>query len=260
MTKRWVRFDDGGTPAFGVVEGDKVRVYAGDMFADAWATEREVDAEGLALLPPSEPTKVIALWNNFRALGAKLGVSAPVDPLYLLKAVSSVTSPGATVNRPKAYDGRLVYEGELGIVIGKRLCNAGVEEAEAGIFGYTCVNDITAGDLLNKDPNFAQWARAKSFDGFCPFGPVIATGIDPAGLTIRTLVNGAERQNSPVSDMIFPAADLVSRISADMTLMPGDLIACGTSVGVGAMKEPENVVEVLIEGIGTLRNIVRTTA
>ncbi|ODN68742.1 fumarylacetoacetate hydrolase family protein [Methylobrevis pamukkalensis] len=253
---RWVRFDDGGTPAFGVVEGDQVRVHEGDMFAGATATDRLVPAEGLALLPPCEPTKVIALWNNFRALGTKLGVSVPEDPLYLLKAVSSITSPGATVPRPKAYDGRLVFEGELGIVIGKKLTNASVEEAEAGIFGYTCVNDITAGDLLNKDPNFPQWARAKSFDSFCPFGPVIATGLDPATLTIRTILNGSERQNYPVTDMIFPAADLVARISADMTLMPGDLIACGTSVGVGAMKEPENVVEVLIEGIGTLRNTV----
>ncbi|SON57699.1 Homoprotocatechuate catabolism bifunctional isomerase/decarboxylase [Hartmannibacter diazotrophicus] len=253
---RWVRFDDNGTAAFGTVEDNVVHVHEGDMFDGATDTGRTLSADGLKLLPPCQPTKVIALWNNFRALGAKLGVSAPEDPLYLLKAVSSITSPQADVPRPKAYDGRIVYEGELGIVIGKRLANASVTEAEDGIFGYTCVNDITAGDLLNKDPNFPQWARAKSFDGFCPFGPVIATGLDPSTLSIRTVLNGAERQNYPVSDMIFPAADLVSRISQDMTLMPGDLIACGTSVGVGSMKEPVNIVEVSIEGIGTLSNRV----
>ncbi len=125
------------------------------------------------------------------------------------------------------------------------------------ILGYTCVNDITAADIIGKDATFAQWARAKGFDDFCPFGPVITTGVDPAKLSVRTILNGAERQSYPISDMIFSAQQLVSMISHDMTLLPGDLICCGTSLGVGAMKEQVNTVTVAIDGIGELTNEFR---
>ena len=154
---------------------------------------------------------------------------------------------------PASYSGKVVYEGELGIVIGER-CKA-VSEAQAPgcIFGYTCINDVTAVEILNKDPGFAQWTRAKSFDTFGVFGPVIATGLDPAKLMVKTILNGQERQNYPVADIIFPPARLVSLISQDMTLEAGDVIACGTSVGVGSMK-PGSTVSIVIEGIGTLSN------
>jgi 2-keto-4-pentenoate hydratase/2-oxohepta-3-ene-1,7-dioic acid hydratase in catechol pathway len=151
----------------------------------------------------------------------------------------------------------VVYEGELGIVIGKPCSALSLPEADAHIFGYTCVNDITAADILNRDPTFPQWARAKSFDGFGPFGPVITSGIDPATLNVRTILNGAERQNYPVADMIFSPQQLVGLISHDMTLEPGDLICCGTSVGVGVMKEPVNSVTIAIDGIGELSNEFR---
>jgi 2-keto-4-pentenoate hydratase/2-oxohepta-3-ene-1,7-dioic acid hydratase in catechol pathway len=128
------------------------------------------------------------------------------------------------------------------------------------IFGYTCVNDITASDILNRDSTFPQWARAKGIDGYGPFGPVITTGLDPRQLVVRTILNGAERQNYPISDMIFSAQDLVSQISQDMTLLPGDLICCGTSVGVGTMKEPVNTITVAIDGIGELTNEFRQSA
>ena len=123
----------------------------------------------------------------------------------------------------------------------------------ACVFGYTCANDVTVTDILFRDASFAQWTRAKGLDGFCPMGPVIATGLDPSTLTVKTLLDGQVRQNYPVSDMTFPVARLVSRISLDMTLMPGDVILCGTSVGVGSMK-PGSLVEVEIEGIGRLAN------
>ena len=158
------------------------------------------------------------------------------------------------LRRPRSYAGRIVYEGELGIVIGRRCSAVSAREASAFIFGYTCVNDVTALDLIAADPTFPQWVRAKSFDGFCPFGPVVTSGLDPHGLTVRTLLNGQERQNYPVADMIFQPHELVSRLSHDMTLLPGDLICCGTSLGVGTMKEPVNRVEVVIDGIGTLAN------
>jgi 2-keto-4-pentenoate hydratase/2-oxohepta-3-ene-1,7-dioic acid hydratase in catechol pathway len=206
------------------------------------------------VLMPTQPSKMIALWNNFRELGAKLGVPAPEEPLYLLKANSSFLDPDAAIRRPRSYQGKVVYEGELGIVIGAVCKDALGAEAEASIFGYTCVNDITAADILQKDPTFPQWARAKSFDGFGPFGPVIATDVRPEELWVRTILNGEERQRYPISDMVFSAAELVSRLSQDMTLYPGDVICCGTSLGVGTMRDAHSTIEVEIEGIGTLRN------
>ena len=126
-------------------------------------------------------------------------------------------------------------------------------EAESHIFGYTCINDVTAVGLLNADPAFPQWTRAKSFDTFGVFGPVVATGLDPATLTIRTVYNDQERQNYPATDLILQPATIVSMISQDLTLHPGDVICCGTSRGVGSMK-PGTTVEVTIDGIGTLSN------
>jgi 2-keto-4-pentenoate hydratase/2-oxohepta-3-ene-1,7-dioic acid hydratase in catechol pathway len=146
-----------------------------------------------------------------------------------------------------------VYEGELGIVIGQRAQDVDPGQAERIIFGYTCVNDVTALDLITRDPAFAQWTRAKSFDGFGPFGPVIATGLDAATLTVRTLVNGRERQNYRADDMIFTPAEIVSHLSRELTLLPGDIIACGTSLGVGVLK-PGSTVTVDIAGIGALEN------
>ena len=207
----------------------------------------------MRLLAPTQPSKVIALWNNFGALRAKLGLGLPEEPLYLLKSPNAWSAQGATIPMPRC-GGKVVFEGELGIVIGAVCRQASPEQAEAAIFGYTCVNDITAADILQKDPTFPQWTRSKSFDGFGPFGPVVATGLQAETLVVRTVLNGAERQNYPVADMVFPAATLVSLLSRDMTLMPGDIISCGTSLGVGVMREPSNVVEVSIDGIGTLRN------
>ncbi|HBR44643.1 MAG TPA: 2-hydroxyhepta-2,4-diene-1,7-dioate isomerase, partial [Afipia sp.] len=181
----------------------------------------------------------------------------PPGPLYLLKAPTTAASPNAVVQKPAWYDGKVVYEGELAIVIGKVCRAVSVQEADDFILGYTCVNDITAADILNKDPTFQQWARAKGFDDFCPFGPAIVTGIDPASLTVRTVLNGAERQSYKISDMIFSAQELVSKISHDMTLLPGDIIACGTSLGVGVMKEAVNSITVAIDGVGELTNEFR---
>ncbi|MCK0208175.1 fumarylacetoacetate hydrolase family protein [Starkeya koreensis] len=250
----WVRFQRSGAAGFGTLEGDIITVHTGDMFDGAQPTGERIALSEVALRTPTEPTKIIALWNNFHALAAKINSPVPADPLYLLKAGSCLTTPGATVRRPPSYDGKVVYEGELGIVIGKKATGVSEEEASGYIFGYTCVNDITAADIINKDATFAQWVRAKSFDGFGPFGPVVATDVDPATLVVRTVLNGDERQRYPISDMVFSAPQLVSRISHDMTLNPGDVICCGTSIGVGTMKAPTNTVEIVIEGIGTLTN------
>lgn len=249
----WLRFERAGAAGFGTLSDGMVAIHEGSMFDAPTPTGEHVPLDGVRLLAPAQPSKMIALWNNFHALAAKLGQAQPAEPLFFIKAASSYAGPDAVVHRPAGYDGKVVYEGELGVVIGTRCRNADAAAAQAAIFGYTCVNDLTAADILNRDPSFAQWTRAKSFDGFSPFGPVIATGLDPAALTIRTVLNGAERQNYPVADMVFPPSELVHLLSHDMTLMPGDVICCGTSLGVGVMREPSNTVDVTIEGIGTLR-------
>ena len=252
---RWIRFEQEGRTGFGTLDGDIITRHQGDMFTQPEATREHLPLAAVKVLCPSVPSKMIALWNNFHALAEKLDTPVPGEPLYFLKAASSFLATGETIRRPKSYSGKVVYEGELGIVIG-RDCKE-VPEAEVGpyIFGYTCINDVTAIELINKDPTFAQWVRAKSFDTFGVFGPVVATGLDAVTLSVRTVLNGAERQNYPISDMIFAPARLVSLLSYDMTLYPGDVIACGTSIGVGSMKEPRNTIEVSIEGIGTLSNI-----
>ena len=250
---RWLRFEHDGKPGFGKLDGETIAVFAGDMFGAATATGAEMALRDVRLLPPTEPTKMVGLWNNFAALGQKLGLQVPPEPLYFIKGSNAFIAGGESIRKPPFYDGRVVFEAELGVVIGKRC--SGVEEAQAGdyIFGYTCVNDVTAFDVLNADASFAQWTRAKSFDTFGVFGPVIATGIDPDTLTIRAILDGDERQNYPASDMLMKPARLVSAISRDMTLMPGDVIACGTSIGAGKMK-PGSTIEVAIDGIGTLTN------
>lgn len=250
----WLRFTANGTSGFGSLEGETILVHEGDLFSGARPTGARIPLAEVTLEAPCAPTKIIALWNNFHQLAAKLNVAEPAEPLYLLKAVTSVAAPGATVRRPAAYSGKTVYEGELGIVIGKTCASVSEEEAAAHIFGYTVVNDITAADILNRDPTFPQWARAKGIDGYGPFGPWIVTDFDPAAAHVRTILNGAERQNYPLADMIFPPARLISLLSQDMTLNPGDLVACGTSIGVGVMKEPSNDIAIEIAGIGTLRN------
>ena len=165
-----------------------------------------------------------------------------------------MTAHEAPIPVPSGYDGRVAYEGELAVVIGRRTRAVPLADAPAHIFGYTCANDVTALELLQRDPAFPQWARAKSFDGFGALGPVIETAFDPSAATLRTLVGGRERQHYPLADMFFGPAELVSRLSHDMTLEPGDVILCGTSLGVLPMK-PGTRVEVVIDGIGTLANV-----
>ena len=252
--KTWVRLQQGDAVKFGTLEGDTISVYNGNMFDNPQPTGASVKLADVKLLTPCSPSKMILLWNNFFALSNKLGVAIPEEPLYLLKPSTSYIANGDIVKKPNSYDGKVVYEGELGIVIGKRCKEVSEAEAPDYIFGYTCSNDVTAGQLIQKDPTFAQWTRAKGFDTFGSFGPGIVSGIDdPNKLVIKTILNGQERQNYPVSDMIFPPFKLVSMISHDMTLEPGDIISCGTSVGVGSMK-PGSTVEVVIDGVGHLIN------
>jgi 2-keto-4-pentenoate hydratase/2-oxohepta-3-ene-1,7-dioic acid hydratase in catechol pathway len=254
---QWVRFRTAdGHVGFGTLDGDRIAEHFGDLFATSSATGRFLRLEAVTLLNPCQPSKIVALWNNFHALGAKLGKAAPEHPLFLIKPQTCVIGPGEAIQRPIAYAGKIAFEGELGIVIKRRCKDVSPADAPGYILGYTCVNDVTAGEVLNENGDFAQWTRSKGYDTFGCIGPNITTGFDWATARVVTHLDGTERQNYPLSDMIFPPVELVSRISHDMTLLPGDVIAVGTSLGVGSMKDGSTV-EVRIDGIGVLKNSVQ---
>lgn len=251
---RWIRFrTPDGAEGFGTLEGEAVQPHTGDMFGQATPTGEPRPLASLTLLAPVRPGRFIGLWNNYHELAAKQGNAIPETPLWFLKSPSSIVGPGAAIRPPPSYVGKTLYEGELGLVIGRRVSGADEATAAAAIFGLTCVNDVTALDILNADPSFPQWARAKSPDSFGPVGPCIATGLDWRELRVQVALNGRVRQDYPCADMILPPARIVSLISQEMTLEPGDLIACGTSVNALPMR-PGMEVAVTIEGIGTLLN------
>jgi 2-keto-4-pentenoate hydratase/2-oxohepta-3-ene-1,7-dioic acid hydratase in catechol pathway len=197
------------------------------------------------------PTKIIAIGLNYLDHAKEFNMEIPEHPLIFMKPPTAIIGNGETIIYPPQTR-ELHYEGELGIVIGKKTRNVSVEDAKHYIAGYTCANDVTARDLQRLD---GQWTRSKSFDTFCPLGPKIAKNIDPTNLDIATRVNGVAKQSSNTNQMIFNAFKLVSFVSAIMTLMPGDIISTGTPPGVGELQIGD-VVEVEIEGIGILKNTV----
>jgi 2-keto-4-pentenoate hydratase/2-oxohepta-3-ene-1,7-dioic acid hydratase in catechol pathway len=207
------------------------------MFAESVPTGGTLPLDSVEVQAPCLPTKIIGLWNNFAEAAAKNGLDEPEEPLYFFKPPSTVLAPGGTILRPESYDGRVFFEGELGVVIGKACREVSEAEVEDVVLGYTCVNDATAFEIISEDPSFAQWSRAKSFDTFTPLGPVIATDLDTDALQVTVRMNGKVRQDYPVSDMFFPPRKLVERISR----------------GARPMR-PGSTVEVEIDGIGTLTN------
>lgn len=211
-------------------------------------------AADLAVLVPVEPGKILGIGTNYRAHAAEMGKPVPEEPLLFMKPPSSLLPPRGAIVRPGGY-ARVDFEGELGVVIGRRARHVPVGSALEHVFGYTCVNDVTVRDLQKKD---VQFTRAKGFDTFCPTGPIIVPAAalpDPQRLPVRTRVNGVSRQDSSTADMVFSVAELIAFISRFMTLEPGDLITTGTPQGVGNL-EPGDVVEVEVEGVGVLSNPV----
>lgn len=216
--------------------------------------EVEFPLESVPLLAPVSPSKIVCIGRNYREHAKELNHAVPTEPLIFLKPPSAVLPPGGTILRPTALSQRVDHEGELGIVIGKRCRNLQEgDDVREFILGYTCVNDVTARDLQNKD---GQWSRAKGFDTFCPMGPVVIAGLDPwEGVRVQTRVNGELRQDGTTVDFIFPLDVILPYIARVMTLEPGDVIATGTPAGVGPLKAGD-LVEVSVEGVGTLRNPV----
>ena len=203
------------------------------------------------LLPPSAPSKIVAVGRNYAEHAKELGNEPPSEPIIFLKPPSALLRPEGTIVRPPQSQ-RVDFEGELAMVVGSRARNVRADRWRDVILGFTCANDVTARDLQKKD---VQFTRGKGFDTFCPIGPCIETDLDPADLTLVTRVNGEIKQNSRTSMMVFPCGVLVEFITAVMTLEPGDVILTGTPSGVGPLQSGDTV-EVEIEGIGTLRNHV----
>ena len=249
----WVRCKWQDRVRFGQLDGQQVDFYDGSLFDGPAPDGSSADLSEVELLAPFEPNSILALWNNFHERAEAEGQTIPSTPLYFMKPVTSVIGPGETIYRPRGHQGRVIFEAELGIVIGKTCSGIDAGDADDHIFGYTCVNDVTAIEFLFEDKAFQQWTRSKGFDTFTPLGPAIETAVDPAGLRVLAIQNGETRQDYPVSDMIYSPQQIVAMISTYQTLLPGDLICCGTSVGARTMK-PGSEIEISIPGIGSLKN------
>ena len=249
----WIRFDYKNNECIGIQKGKKIEIYNGDIFNNPSKTEIVVDINETTPLNPCNPSKIIALWNNYKTLAGEKGLSKPNNPLYLNKAISCILEPGKDIVRPKFYDEAIFYEGELGIVIGKYCKDIEADKTKDYILGYTCINDVTGMDIVKKDSSFDQWTRSKSFDTFGIFGPCIATDIDPMNLQIQSKLNDKVVQDYNTSDMFFNVYEIVSFLSKDMSLYPGDIIACGTNAGLGPMNHGDTII-VNVENIGSVTN------
>ncbi|MDR1060277.1 MAG: fumarylacetoacetate hydrolase family protein [Clostridiales bacterium] len=258
---KYLRYEKDGRASYGLLQGDgSVREIAGDLLGEFEPTGRELPLGSVKLLAPVFPPNVIAIGLNYRDHAAESRAALPQRPLIFLKATSSVAAHGEPIRLPAEAPGEVDYEAELAVVI-KKTARA-VEAADAGeyILGYACGNDVSARDCQMRLDS--QWARAKSFDTFCPIGPWIETELDPGRLAIRSKVNGKIMQDGSTADMVFSVSELVSYCSKNMTLLPGTVIMTGTPNGVGFARKPPvflragDVVEIEIEGIGALRNPV----
>ena len=259
---RFCRFQLKQAALYGLIDSSGGQDIISRFRADLPATPSDFDRSeplGMALasahlLAPVTPSKIVCIGRNYREHAKELNHPIPSEPLIFLKPPSAVLAPGRTVLRPTSLSERVDHEGELGVVIGKRCHHLReTDNVRDFILGYTCVNDVTARDLQNKD---GQWSRAKGFDTFCPIGPIVASDLDPwKGVRVQTRVNGQLRQDGNTVDFLFTLNVIMRFISQVMTLEPGDLIATGTPSGVSTLNAGDTV-EVTVEGVGTLSNPV----
>lgn len=248
---RTCRFRHKGAERYGVVEGDAVRPLGAAPWAGGLPEGRPVPLGELELLAPVEPSKIVCVGRNYRAHAKELGNEVPAVPLLFLKPPTAVVGPQQAIRCPPESH-EVHHEAELAVVVGRTLTRASPVEARLAVFGYTCLDDVTARDIQREEK---QFTRAKGFDTFCPVGPVVETGIDPLDVSVVCRVNGAERQRGSTRDMVFDPYALLSFASHAMTLLPGDVVATGTPEGVGVLR-PGDWVEVEVTGIGVLRNPV----
>ena len=227
----------------GALEGDSIRASDGNTY----------QLRRVRLLPAVSPSKIVCVGRNYAEHAKELGNELPTEPLIFLKPPSSLNAHGAPVIYPE-FTQRVDFEGELGVVIGRRARRIKANDYQRHVAGYTIVNDFTARDLQKKD---GQWTRAKGCDTFCPVGPWLGLKeeVDFGALRVVTRVNGEVRQDAPISEMIFSVGAILEFVSQFMTLEPGDLIATGTPPGVGPVL-PGDRVEVEIPGLGILENSI----
>lgn len=246
---RYARARAGGEEFYAMIEGERLVRLADKPYDGVKPDGRTYDLSHARLLAPCEPTKIVCVGKNYWAHAEEMREGHPEEPLLFLKPSTCVVGPEDEVVYPKLSH-RLDYEGELAVVIGVKAHNVAPGTAADYIFGYTCLNDVTARDIQKSDP---QWTRGKSFDTFAPIGPWIETELNAGNVRIRTRLNGETKQDSNTALMTHGIDELICYMSACMTLLPGDVIATGTPEGISPMQRG-NMVEVEIEGIGILRN------
>jgi 2-keto-4-pentenoate hydratase/2-oxohepta-3-ene-1,7-dioic acid hydratase in catechol pathway len=239
-------------PRAGIITDETISEIHGEPWGRRELTGKTWPLDRVKLLPPAVPTKIVCVGRNYLDHAKELNSDVPKQPLIFMKPPSSVIAPDEPIVLPRISQ-RVDYEGELAMIIGRRCYQLrDSDDVHPYILGYTCLNDVTARDLQKLD---VQFTRAKGFDTFCPFGPLLETHIDPAGVAVETFVNGVGKQSGHTSQMIFPLDVIIRFIAQVMTLEPGDVIATGTPAGVSPVA-PGDVIEVSVGGIGTLRNPV----
>jgi 2-keto-4-pentenoate hydratase/2-oxohepta-3-ene-1,7-dioic acid hydratase in catechol pathway len=248
---RACRYRRAGVERYGLVEGDQVRPLGAAPWAGGLPDGPAVPLAGVELLAPVEPSKIVCVGKNFVAHARELGQDVPPVPLLFLKPPSAVIGPQEPIRCPEA-SREVHHEAELAVVMARPLYRATATEARLAVFGYTCLNDVTARDIQREEKHFT---RSKGFDTFCPVGPVVETSIDPLEVSVVCRVNGAERQRGSTRDMVTDTFALLAFISQVMTLLPGDVVSTGTPEGVGPIRRGDWV-EVEVSGIGVLRNPV----
>jgi 2-keto-4-pentenoate hydratase/2-oxohepta-3-ene-1,7-dioic acid hydratase in catechol pathway len=250
---KYLRFQDkDNIERYGIIEGELIREIDWDLFGDYMPADVTYGLDEVNILPPCVPSKIVCVGLNYKDHAKEMNSEIPEDPRLFIKPNTAIIGHEDTIVYPDHMSERVDYEGELAVVMGKRARMVSADDALDYVFGYTCLNDVTARDLTAKD---GQYTRGKGFDTFAPFGPVTETELDPSNLHISTYLNDEIKQNSNTSMLIFSIPKLISFISKVMTLLPGDIISTGTPSGIGPMKKGDTV-EVHIEGIGILRNYI----
>ena len=248
---RTCRFSRAGQERYGVVEGNAVRALTAAPWEGGLPEGARHPFSEVTLLAPVRPTKVVCVGRNYRAHARELGNEVPKEPLLFIKPSTAILGPMEEIRIPDASK-EVHHEAELAAVIGRTLTRAGAVEARESIFGWTCLNDVTARDIQRAESHFT---RAKSYDTFCPIGPVVETQLDPMDQVVICRVNGEQRQRGSTRDMVVDPYALVAFISQVMTLLPGDLVSTGTPEGVGPIRRGDWV-EIEVSGVGVLKNPV----
>jgi 2-keto-4-pentenoate hydratase/2-oxohepta-3-ene-1,7-dioic acid hydratase in catechol pathway len=246
--EKLIRFSAGGRISYGILDGETAYETASLFLRDRGAAH---PLASIQILHPATPSKIVCVGRNYVDHAKELGNEVPTEPLIFLKPPSSLVGPGDAIVYPKISQ-NLHHEAELGVVIGKRARHVKAADAWDAVFGFTCVNDVTARDLQRKD---GQWTRGKGCDTFCPNGPWIVRkeDVDFTSLRVKAILDGVVKQDASVNDMIFPVPVIIEFVTQFLTLEPGDLIATGTPAGVGPM-QVGSTITIEIPGIGTLSN------